>query len=363
MSKEEKCSSNFCDYIPRKIMTELEARVFRTLCTHLRERSDMVANMDLMTVSGFCRNCLAKWLVLEARKLSDSYKKEKNLDDKERIVVGTLDALGYEEAALEVYGCEYSKWKSRYQTKPSEEQIKSFEESESLWAKHDKLLLQPRKEKEEIIEKIIKVEKETSLLSNVCCQNVDDNTTESKTLMANKTSTIFAKNVNLRVGILTVSDRASASLYETGDLSGPVVESSLLQVFQDMNQFSSTSSCSILFKKIVPDDINCITQILKEWSIKTNLIVTTGGTGFSARDVTPEATKQILDLESQGLMPYVSTECAVFGNQPLAALSRGVAGICGKCFIVNLPGNPSGISQIMKILLPLLFKIVHDLES
>jgi len=180
--------------------------------------------------------------------------------------------------------------------------------------------------------------------------------------------------IELKVGILTVSDRASANLYESGDLSGPAVESSLLSAMEEIlsqktNQ-KALVKASILCKDIVPDEEESIIEKLKEWSKATgdsldsnscNLIFTTGGTGFSPRDITPEATKKVLDLECPGLLTWASTECSVFGGQPMAALSRGTAGVRGRCMIVNLPGNPGGLTQLVKLLLPLLLHAVKDL--
>jgi hypothetical protein len=116
--------------IPADIIEHMNAGAFQSLCEHLKARSDLVQNMTLMTISGFCRNCLAKWMVLEARKLS----KQLNTDDKlaDRLIqegetcqdiVHALNKWGYEDAAKIVYGCTYDLWKKRHQTKPTEEQL------------------------------------------------------------------------------------------------------------------------------------------------------------------------------------------------------------------------------------------------
>ena len=119
--------------IPPEIATILEAGAFRSLCAHLQERSDEVQNIDLMTLSGFCRNCLAKWVVLEARKLADELKKQGQsgagdgklilTKEKRQSVIQVLDALGYDEAAEEIYGCAYPEWKKRHAKKATEEQM------------------------------------------------------------------------------------------------------------------------------------------------------------------------------------------------------------------------------------------------
>lgn len=368
--------------IPNDIVKELESGAYRSVCSHLRERSDTVANIDLMTLSGFCRNCLAKWLVVEARQVSNRLKQKtfgSNEEEYKHVkIIKALDAFTYDNGAEVVYGCAYSQWKKCHSKKATEEQMKSFEESKPLWAEHDKEMLKPiisvtsrpkDKPKEETTE--ITITPSQPLLSNVCCQNVDEAPIASPTISISSipTPTVLTENVTLNVGILTVSDRASSNLYETGDLSGPAVQSSLLTELKSYNEsYSSNHICNILQRFIVPDEISSISQTLTQWSSsKCNLIFTSGGTGFSPRDITPEATKQVLTLEASGLLSYVSTECAVFGKQPMAALSRGVAGIIrienNSTFVVNLPGNPGGIAQIMKILLPLLLVVIRDLEQ
>ena len=94
--------------IDEKTQTELEAAAFRTLVAHLRDRTD-VQNIDLMNLSGFCRNCLSKWYTAAA--------KEKGVE------------LEYEEAREIVYGMPYSDWKAKHQTEPSADQIDKFKEA------------------------------------------------------------------------------------------------------------------------------------------------------------------------------------------------------------------------------------------
>jgi hypothetical protein len=95
--------------IDKQTQTELEAAAFRTLVAHLRERTD-VQNIDLMNLSGFCRNCLSKWYTAAA--------KEKGLD------------LEYEDAREIVYGMPYSEWKSKYQKEAAADQMQKFKESQ-----------------------------------------------------------------------------------------------------------------------------------------------------------------------------------------------------------------------------------------
>ena len=179
-------------------------------------------------------------------------------------------------------------------------------------------------------------------------------------------------DLSLKIGILTVSDRAAAGEYETGDLSGPAVENSLTSNMGKLNSRRSqsdgtTAMINFVAKAIVRDEIEEIKGQLLSWCGKDrvggsgmDIIFTTGGTGFSPRDITPEATLEVIERECSGLMSFVAAECASI--QPLAALSRGTAGICGTTIIANLPGNPNGVGQCLDILVPLLLHAVKDLK-
>ncbi|ACI65241.1 predicted protein, partial [Phaeodactylum tricornutum CCAP 1055/1] len=158
-----------------------------------------------------------------------------------------------------------------------------------------------------------------------------------------------------KIGILTVSDRAANNEYVTGDLSGPAVAESIHTVFAD-------SLHPEIISAIVPDDTKAIQDQIVAWSDgNMDLILTTGGTGMSARDITPEATRSVVDQECPALMAFVTTECSRL--QPLACLSRGTAGLRGNCLIANLPGNPKGAQEVVPILLPLLMHALVDIRS
>jgi molybdopterin adenylyltransferase len=262
---------------------------------------------------------------------------------------------------------------------------KRYKESEPLHAKHDRELLLSKADKPNValyggeVKEGGVTSSRTSLLSNVCCQDVEgDSQTASGAAVAaqtpvvaseTKTSSLTAfvppappsTDMSFRMAILTISDRASQDLYETGDLSGPAVEEQALKVCQSVGV-----KCIIVEKSIVADEVADIQTTLKQWCSSNDdrrpidLIFTTGGTGFGPRDVTPEATREILDRECPGLMTFVTTECSQ--QQPLASLSRGTAGVAGHSLIVNLPGNPKGVGEIMPILLPVILHAVHDLQ-
>jgi hypothetical protein len=118
----------FSTYFPLSIQVDLKAAAFVSLCDHLRQRSSEVSNIDMMSVSGFCRNCLAKWLVMTARKLSVQFKgasasSNTNMSMPYTRLVELLDAFGYDEAAQSIYGCSYTEWKTTYQKKATEAQL------------------------------------------------------------------------------------------------------------------------------------------------------------------------------------------------------------------------------------------------
>lgn len=133
----------------------------------------------------------------------------------------------------------------------------------------------------------------------------------------------------VRVGVLTISDRSSRG--EREDLSGPAIKAAL-----------SAEHFVIALEAVVPDDKKIITDTLRRWCDEygCDVILTTGGTGFSPRDVTPEATRKALDRDAPNISQFLLFEGLKLN--PFAALSRGVAGVRGATLIVNLPGSPSG---------------------
>jgi molybdopterin adenylyltransferase len=145
----------------------------------------------------------------------------------------------------------------------------------------------------------------------------------------------------MKIGRITVSDRANAGIYE--DRSGPEIEKVLREFFGDAATFEPV---------IVPDEMDLISAALKKFAdgSKCDLIVTTGGTGISARDVTPEATKMILEKELPGFGEIMRGQS--FAKVRTAILSRAVAGVRGKSLIVNLPGKPSAVRECLEILSP-----------
>ncbi|XP_039234665.1 gephyrin-like isoform X4 [Pipra filicauda] len=148
----------------------------------------------------------------------------------------------------------------------------------------------------------------------------------------------------IRVGVLTVSDSCFRNLAE--DRSGI----NLKDLVQDPSLLGGTISAY----KIVPDEIEEIKETLIDWcdEKELNLILTTGGTGFAPRDVTPEATKEVIEREAPGMA--LAMLMGSLNVTPLGMLSRPVCGIRGKTLIINLPGSKKGSQECFQFILPAL---------
>jgi molybdopterin adenylyltransferase len=145
----------------------------------------------------------------------------------------------------------------------------------------------------------------------------------------------------MKIGRLTVSDRVSAGGY--ADRSGPEIENVLREFLGDDVKFESL---------IVPDEVEAISAALRRFADaqKCDMVVTTGGTGISARDVTPEATEAVLEKQLPGFGEAMRMQS--LARVKTAILSRAVAGTRGACLIVNLPGKPSAVRECLEILAP-----------
>ena len=139
--------------------------------------------------------------------------------------------------------------------------------------------------------------------------------------------------------VLTASDRCFAGTQQ--DRSGPAVVAVL-----------EATGVRILAALVAPDDLAVLTNRLREASVRAALVLTTGGTGLSARDNTPEATLAVC----QRLVPGLAELIRQRGSEetPYAALGRGVCGVAGQSLIVNLPGSPAGATSSLRAILPLL---------
>ncbi len=155
---------------------------------------------------------------------------------------------------------------------------------------------------------------------------------------------------SLRVAILTVSDRSAAG--QRPDASGPALATEVRLAGWD-----------VAHSKVVPDDRTRIGEALIEWadSGAVDVILTTGGTGFAPRDVTPEATLAVVEREAPGLAEAM--RMASLAVSPHAMLSRARAGIRKRTLIVNLPGSPKGAVENLKVTLPALEHAVQLLRG
>ena len=156
--------------------------------------------------------------------------------------------------------------------------------------------------------------------------------------------------MTIRFGLLTLSDRSSKG--EREDASGPAL-ARLIQA----------EGWSVTRQQILPDDESAIRQSLIEWtdSDELDVILTTGGTGFSPRDVTPEATRSVIEREAPGLAEAMRAESLKI--TPHAMLSRVVTGIRKKTLIVNLPGSPKGAVENLQVIVPVLPHAVQLLHE
>lgn len=142
----------------------------------------------------------------------------------------------------------------------------------------------------------------------------------------------------LSVGVLTVSDRAAAG--EREDVSGARIVS-----------WCERRAYEISERAVVPDETSEIASTLVRWAdVGIDLIVTTGGTGLTPRDVTPEATRAVIEREAPGISEEIRRRG--LAATPHSILSRGVSGTRGRTLIVNLPGSPGGVSDGLTVLDP-----------
>ena len=141
----------------------------------------------------------------------------------------------------------------------------------------------------------------------------------------------------MKIVIITVSDSCSEGKRE--DTSGPLIK----QIIESMGK--------VIEYEIVPDEKASISQAIKEAvdELRADLVLTTGGTGLSLRDVTPEATREVVEKEIPGFAELMRQKS--FEITPMAILSRAIAGIRGKSLIINLPGSSKAVKECLDIIL------------
>ncbi len=153
----------------------------------------------------------------------------------------------------------------------------------------------------------------------------------------------------MRTAILTVS--TSVANRDSEDRSGPVLAG-----------LAEDAGCEIVGMEVVPDDFALIEDRLHHFvDQRCDLIFTTGGTGMTPDDITPEATRGVIHREAPGLAEAMRAEGA--RHTPLGILSRGVAGIADATLIVNFPGNPKAVEQLFGVLAPVLEHAVRTLRG
>jgi molybdopterin adenylyltransferase len=154
----------------------------------------------------------------------------------------------------------------------------------------------------------------------------------------------------IRIGILTVSDRSAHG--ERADASGPALQETILAQGWQVTRVG-----------ILPDDLLALRDQLAAWadSGELDVILTTGGTGFSPRDISPEATMAVVQRLAPGMVEAM--RAASLQVTPYAMLSRAIAGIRGRTLIVNLPGSPRGALENLQVILPVLPHAVELLHN
>ena len=147
--------------------------------------------------------------------------------------------------------------------------------------------------------------------------------------------------MQIKAAVVTVSDKGYAG--EREDVSGPL----LADLLRD-------NGIAVVTQTIVPDEPEQIQKALLHLAddLDLDLVLTTGGTGFTPRDQTPEATRLVIERETPGLAELLRMEG--YRRTPRAVLSRGIAGLRGKTVIINLPGSPNAVREGMEILAPVL---------
>lgn len=154
----------------------------------------------------------------------------------------------------------------------------------------------------------------------------------------------------IKVAVLTMSDKGSRG--EREDESGRLICEMVKEIDGD-----------VMTHEVIPDEQNIIEERLRHFAdnLKADVIITTGGTGVSPRDITPEATRNILDKEIPGLAEVMRAEGCK--KTIRAAISRGLVGIRGRALIVNLPGSPKGVREGLNVILTTIPHVIEKVQG
>ena len=153
----------------------------------------------------------------------------------------------------------------------------------------------------------------------------------------------------MRTAVLTVSTRVSRR--EAEDRSGPLLA-----------ELAESAGADVALMEVVPDDYSLIEDRLHHFvDADMSLVFTTGGTGFTPDDITPEATRAVIERDAPGLAEAMRAEA--LRRTPMGILSRGVSGIAGRTLIVNFPGSPKAVEELFPVIAPTLRHVVDTLRG
>jgi len=152
----------------------------------------------------------------------------------------------------------------------------------------------------------------------------------------------------ITVAVLTLSDKGAKG--EREDLSGPAISAMLKGIGAEVKHY-----------EILPDEKDMIREKLVEYSLKVDLILTTGGTGLSPRDVTPDATLEVIDREIPGIAEAMRSEGLKKTSRSM--LSRAVAGVKGRTLIINLPGSPRAVQENLEVIMDVIPHAVEKIKG
>lgn len=152
----------------------------------------------------------------------------------------------------------------------------------------------------------------------------------------------------IQIGVLTINDRCARG--EDADHTGMSIQGLL-----------PAAEYTVAEYQVLPAEVEAIRVTLRDWASRCDVVLTAGGTGLGPRDVTPEATRSVLDRECPGIAEAI--RASGYQKVPSAILSRGLAGTIGSCLVINLPGHANGVQEGINVLLPILTHAVRAINA